>query len=128
MKHWSFKSTNAEFDGARIQRECRAAGLEIVTIRRREKTVTLVTREYYARMVRAGISDGVLQAAFVGYGLELRLNQKGEMYVCGGIPDQYAQAERYHYPLGGSVDAGLLHEELLKAEARMERTTVVGCP
>ena len=127
MKHWNFNSTDAEFDGARIQRECRAAGLEIVAIRRRKKTVTLATREYYERLVRADVKFG-LQAAHVGYGLELLLDQKGEMYVCGGIPDQHAETERYCYSLYGTGEPDKLHEELLKAEARVTRTTVVGYP
>ena len=127
MKHWNFNSTDAEFDGARIQRECRAAGLEIVAIRRRKKTVTLATREYYERLVRADVKFG-LQAAHVGYGLELLLDQEGEMYVCGGIPDQHAETERYCYSLYGTGEPDKLHEELLKAEARTARTTIVGCP
>jgi len=127
QQHWSFKSTNAEFDGARIQRECRASGLEIVTIRRRKKTVTLITREYYERLLRAGVRFE-LQFSNVGHGLELRLDEKGEMYVCGGLPCQYAGTDRYCYSLYGAVDPGKLHEELMKAEALETRTTVVGYP
>lgn len=127
MKHWSFKSTTADFDGARIQRECRAAGLEIVTIRRREQVVTLITREYYERLLRAGIRFE-LKFSNVGHGLELRLDEKGALYVCGGLPYQYAGTQRYWSGLRGVVDPGKLHEELLKAEALETRTTVVGYP
>lgn len=117
---WNFTCTRETFDGERIAREAKEAGLEIfeVAVKGDPTPVVFATERYARRLERAGVSIPWYLGSVVP-----TLNRRSEIYQRDqeGLPYRYSC-----FVHDGGYSAEAIHKRLLEAEAKILRVSVRG--
>jgi hypothetical protein len=122
-KHWKFKAAASEFDGSRVTREARAAGLNFVTLNRvgvygtKGGSITLATREFVELLkVHNLYKSADFVALYHTLGAEFWLSDKLELST---RPSKMPLMSTYFFRYLGSANSA--HELAIQLSLKIDR-------
>lgn len=125
QNNWKFTSTTEQFDGSRIIKKAIEAGLHVLTIRRKNQSLTIVTEKFMIRVRRANlyVPDEWTGESTVKR-IEIKLSDNGEL-LCAYW--NYSSSNTGYVACWvGRRSITTFIKELEKIEATMYETKIYG--